>query len=910
MDLCCSSAFVLPFSSLGDDRMKTIRVTAVDYEVEEHSGKEHPIVLLTGRDENGDRHSVNVLGTEPYFYMPQNDELSDESLKSVRYTEAGYESFDGVPVDKVVTRIPSDVEDIRETVSEDYESDIPFYRRVTIDYGLSGYIRVPENEVRVHIDDIETDIDVTDVESIDPRILIADIEVVRDSPGTFDQMMKDYDQPITHITVWDSKADDYVCLYLDPDDLVKGIDVKEYLEAETDSSRVSGELDREITLRSFQSESALLRGFVSIVQERQPDLFSGWNFVDFDWDYLLGRMAQFNGVNEHQLSDIGYVSGYQTERKVDCLPAFDMLGGYKKMTIPRGGQKRSYSLDYISKDEVDMGKIPNINVTESYEENRSRLTAYNIMDVMLCVAIDRKQSIHEFFFELAELSSVLIYDTFSEMRLIDGYIMSRSDDDEILPAASERDLPTNAGGLVLDPSDGVDDWVGVIDLKSLYPSCMITWNLSTETIHWYEDEEPDHEEYINIPWLPDADHADGGDFGLEDIDFDVMWADLSEQGIVPKYIKKLFPERAEMKRCRNEHSPDSESYELYDRRQAAIKVIMNAFYGVSSMDYWRLSTEGFGDAITSTARFSLWQGKEIASEEGHTISYGDTDSVMVSLGEEHEDRETVIQRGKKLEEIVNDGMVECIEYSGYTDEHPLLDGELHGTDRHTLVYEFEKLYRRFFQAGSKKRYAGNIVWKEGKDVDDMDLVGFESQRSDSPEITSQVQPSVIKRILDGEGFDGVSEYIRDIIEGIETASIDRYRVALPKSLGQPLAEYGNTQTAKACRYSNQYLDAEWDVEDDPWLYFIDSTPAGCPKTDAIALSWDEEIPEGYDLNLDKTVERGIERPLRPVLEEVGWKFEELEQGAQTQSAAETSDWGEYETESNDEESDEGGEWSW
>lgn len=597
--------------------------------------------------------------------------------------EYGYESYDGKELKKVVTHIPSDVETVRKEVEDDHEADIPFYRRCSIDYGLSGYIRVPDRQ-RVKIHEIETDIDATEVQSIEPRVFIADIEVVRTSVGTFEQMMNDYDQPVTHITVWDSQDDEYYCLYLDRDDKVDGNDVKSYLEAESSVSRIDEELERAIHLRSFKSEEALLRGFIKLVKDCRPDLCSGWNFIDFDWDYLLGRMEQFDDVNQHGLSDIGYSNGYQIERKIDCLPAFDMLSGYQKMTIPIEGRKRSYSLDYVAKSEVGIGKIPDINVTEEYKENRSRLTAYNIMDVVLCVAIERDQSMHEFFMDLAELSQVQLYDTFSEMRLIDGYIMSRAGDDEILPSASEKDLPTNAGGLVLNPSDGVSDWVSVIDLKSLYPSCMLTWNLSPETIHWYEEEEPTHDEYIDVPMLPDADEADGGQFELTDIDFDVMWADLSEEGIVPRYVKQLFPERAEFKEHRNRYEPSDSEYQVYDRKQSAVKVVMNAFYGVSSMDYWRLAKEGLGDSITSTARFALWQGKEIVEEEGYEISYGDTDSCMVSIGDESESKAPVVERGRALEEVVNERIGRCVEQSGWTDVHPILDDEYMG-QRNTVL---------------------------------------------------------------------------------------------------------------------------------------------------------------------------------------------------------------------------------
>lgn len=883
-----------------------VRITSIDYKVEGSGGDEKPVVQLAGRAEDGSRVTKHVIGCDPYLYIPETETIPQQYSDRVTDVKNGYESYNGVRLEKVFVKIPKDVEEIRECIGSGYEADLPFYRRVSIDFGLSGYVEIPESGKEIGIGEIETDIDSALIEPIPPRLLVADIEVINPDGISFDEMRDQHSQPITHITAWDSQEDEYVCLYLDREGSVDGQRIKSLLESE--SSSVSGfdEVQRDITLRRYESEQSLLNGFVVLVGNRRPDIVSGWNFVSFDWDYILGRMSELDGVNKHSLSDIGWASGFQTERKIDCLPAFDMLRGYKKMTVPVEGEKRSYSLDYVSKDDIGIGKLPNVNVNNAYRNDRSRMTAYNIMDVMLCVAIERDQRMHEFFLEVAEFCQIQIFDTVSEMREVDGYIMSRSDDDEILPTADDKDVPENAGGLVLSPSSGVADWVSVFDLKSLYPSCMITWNLSPETIHWYDEEQPEHDNIINVPWLPDADHADGGRFGMADIEFDKMWVDLDEEGLIPKYLKRLFPEREKRKEQRNEYDPGTAEYEMWDRRQAAVKVIMNAFYGVCSMDYWRLATEGLGDSITSSARYALWAGKDIIEKDGYNIKYGDTDSVFVGIDEEDE-KNWVIDESIVIEHRLNGRIGEYVSECGVEGSHPILTGDLHGTEQHTLVYEFEKLYRRFFQPGSKKRYAGNVVMEDRKEVDGkIDITGFESQRSDSPEITSEVQPEIINRILEGQDFRSVSGYLQGIIDGIENRKMDSYRFALPKSLGQALDEYGNIPAARACRFSNEYLGKEWEQGNDPWVYYVSETPPMEPDTDVIALGWDEELPEGYELDLDKTLERALENPLNDIVEEVGWSFKELRTGNRNQSAGSvSSDWGEYE-----QTNESGGEFGW
>ncbi|WP_158228647.1 DNA-directed DNA polymerase [Halorubrum sp. C191] len=900
---------------MADERDVLMRVTSLSHDIEDDGTI---VVTAAGRDECGDRRTIQIDGTVPYLYVPDDevDAVSDD--KRVRDVTSGFESYDGKPLSRVDTLTPQHAGELADAVDDDHEADIPYYRRCTIDYDLSGYIRVPETR-RCSIDAIETD-PAMPSDPIEPRLLIADIEVLQFDAGlTIPELLDEYSQPISHITAWDSYEDEYIALYLDPDGAVEPDAVSDALNAHLDADAVAEEVDRPITLRRFDDESALLRGFIRLVEKRRPDVTSGWNWVEFDWDYLLGRMAELDlgDVTRHELSDTGYASRRRKlPRMVDGLPAFDMMDGFTEtMSF---GEWRSKGLDYVAKRKLDVGKMPNVDITDAFENRPSDLLAYNIIDVALTVALDRHEAIHEFHLELAELCQVELSDTSQTMRLVDGYLMSQSSDAEILPSMEESDIPPNDGGLVLTPADGIEEWVGVVDLKSLYPSVIITWNISPETTHFYDDMEPGPvPQTIDIPWLPNADEADGGEFGHDAIGFDTMWSDLSTEGLIPKYLRRLFPRRAKFKRLRDENDPEDELYGVYDRKQAAIKVVMNSFYGVMSNNYWRLGQYGLGDAVTSAARYALWMGKEIAEKRGYETIYGDTDSVLVSLAEPDEDIETALDRGHELEAHINEGMDRCVAASNLTGTHPYLDadGELHGTDRHALVYEFEKLYRRFIQAGSKKRYAGRIVWTEGKRVDgDIDTTGFEAQRSDAPELTERAQPEVINRILAGESFDEVSAYIRGLIDDIEAGDIEPYEIALPSSLGQPLDDYGNTQVARACRYANQTLDADWRVGDDPWMYFVESTPTMAPGTDVLALDWTDDVPDGFDLDIDKHLERALESPLEPILDEVGWRWTELKQGAQTTSAA-GGDWsGEWNTDDQgavaDADEDTASDWGW
>ena len=284
-------------------------------------------------------------------------------------------------------------------------------------------------------------------------------------------------------------------------------------------------------------------------------------------------------------------------------------------------------------------------------------------------------------------------------------------------------------------------------------------------------------------------------------------------------------------------------------------------------------------------------------EMGYEVKYGDTDSVLIQLAEDEENAtpREVYERGMEVEEELNDRMDEVADEFGIGEEHPYAKSVDHGNDRHALHWEFEKLYRRFLQAGTKKRYAGLPVWKEGKwyidDPDSLennikgvepDITGFESKRSDTPEITAEIQKKVIERVLAGDDFSALSDYLSGMVEDIRNLNLPVHKIANPGVLNKSLSQYGNTPTARACRYSNKELGMEWRDGDDPWVYYVRNTPPMVSDTDVIALEWGQEVPNGFDIDVDKVVEKKVKKPLEAVLGETEWTFDELKTGRQMQ----------------------------
>lgn len=853
----------------------TARVMDVQYDDEDEL-----YVRLMLRTENNERFCPKVYGVVPYLFLHEdakNPQHNDYLAQFVKGVYGGYESFDGHSLMQVTTHSPSDVRKVRDKYDETWEADLPFVRRCTADYGMSGFVSVPY-ESSFHVSEIES----VDAIDISPRVCTYDIEV--DAPDSFyDEFAEEAPNEVQAITAHDSYEDEYVLFALDSELSVNAGRIRSEIEKHWNGHDEYDDLiDVDIRFKRFSSESVLLSAFVEYVSERQFDVFTGWNVVDFDHEYIVSRMHSVDGVSPHQMSDIGSVGGRRPSTYVDGTPAIDLMEAFcGKLSY---GEWESQSLDYVSNDVIGGGKVEGDDV--SYEANRTKFMAYNIVDVQLCVELNERRGILSFWYLLAEITGIPPYDVGSTMKECEGYLFKHRDNDEILPSTEETDMDRIEGGLVLPPHEGIEPWVGVFDLKSLYPSSIITCNISKETMTT-DIEEAD----IVVPDVPlNYEKVAGDTIESQDITWEpgkgaCVGFTLDEQGILPKYLTKLFEDREKRKELRNQYSFGTQEFERYNQQQRAVKVVMSSFFGVSDNPYFRLSADGLGAAITSVSRYVSWGGVRAISDQGYNVLYGDTDSLMVSMASSGvESKDPVVEDMEALEDDINSNLSFIADSVGLPDDHPFLPESFHGTGRHAWFYEAEKLYRRFLQAGTKKRYAGNIVWKEGKSVDELDVSGFEVQKSDATEITQRVQSELLTLALDGASFEEMTEYIQDEIAGVKNSTLSPQEVGFPSTLSQPIEEYPNRPVKRAAKYSNKHLGYDWQSGTDPWLVYVDDTSPGLPNTDVIALSWtDDSLPSGFTMDATTHIEKNIKKPVESLVDAFDFTWSELKTGRQEQS---------------------------
>ncbi len=226
------------------------------------------------------------------------------------------------------------------------------------------------------------------------------------------------------------------------------------------------------------------------------------------------------------------------------------------------------------------------------------------------------------------------------------------------------------GGLVIEPKEGIHFDVVVMDFASLYPSIIKVRNISYETVRC------PHEE-CKKNTIPQTNH----------------WACSKKNGLTSMIIGSLRDLRVNYyKNLSKKETLTKEQREQYTVVSQALKVILNASYGVMGAEIFPLYFLPAAEATTAIGRHTILETIKKCEETGIEVLYGDTDSLFIKKPTE-EQIQQVIEQAKKD----------------------------HGVD-----LEVDKTYRYCVLSNRKKNYLG--VTKEGK----VDVKGLTGKKSHTP----------------------------------------------------------------------------------------------------------------------------------------------------------------------------------
>lgn len=793
-----------------EDAGISIGITQVEYS----NTRAGAVVHLFGRTKLGVPIKIDVKNFRPYFYVEKEDAKFIDVKKCVVDYDITYKTIHGIPVYRVYTKKPGDIKALREGTRH-HEADVVYTERFLIDNNIKYGVSSPNLNTNYF------DLKPISIEA-PLRTCMIDIEC-NDERG-FPKPERD---EVICVTMWDSFDDRYITLVYQPNNF------KNVHSCIPKTPHNNGCFNTtKHTIYVHKTEREMLLGIVAYIDSTNPDLITGWNTTGFDIPYITKRM-EILGINPERL---GRIPGKTSPEKIRGRVTFDLLTAYKKL---QAKALESYRLDAVAKEEIGEEKVRfSGKVSDIWKNEPNKLIEYNFKDVELCIGINNKNKIVEFYHEIAKYVGCHIERTLASSLIIDTYILRKAFKRYVLPSKKEDAFGEMfEGATVLTPSKGLRKNVVVFDLKSLYPMSMMTLNASLET----KDPNGTNTSPNGVKFKKEPD------------------------GLTRELISELLIQRDEKKKLRNTFPYGSREYDILDMQQNVLKIIMNTYYGVSGFPKFRLYDRDIGSAVTATGRAIIEHSKKIIEGMGHSVVYGDTDSTMVELKNCPDNTEEIIKMAKNIEVILNQS------YDQFARDQL-------NVDKHYFSTKFEKLYKRFFQAGKKKRYAGHLVWKEGLDADEIDITGFETKRSDTPPIIKEVLKNVIKMILDGKREHEVQSYIRGIIKSYRKGEYSLENIGIPSGITKDFELYKNNDIrVRAAKYSNQNLGTSFTSGSKPRrIYIKDIRDKRYPPTNVIAFEFADQIPKCFVIDYELMLSKTLKDPLMRIIETLGWSWAEMD----------------------------------
>jgi len=302
------------------------------------------------------------------------------------------------------------------------------------------------------------------------------------------------------------------------------------------------------------------------------------------------------------------------------------------------------------------------------------------------------------------------------------------------------------GALVIDPKPGIHFNVVVVDFASLYPSIMKEYNISYETVNC-----PHEQCKTNL--VPNTS----------------TWICRLKKGIISEFVGIIRDIRVNVfKKLSKDKSIEQSKREFYNVIQGALKVFINAIYGVTGSETFQFYYLPSAEAVTIYGRYIIEQAIKKAEKLNLKIIYGDTDSLFIKNPEQ-----------KLLEKLMED---------------------IYNTYR--LKLEVDKIYKYVVLSSRKKNYFG--VTKEGS----LDIKGLQGKKSNTPPYIKTIFYDILKKLKNIENkddFNVVRKEIIDIIKNAEKKLINREvpldELVISVTISKPLEQYTKTtpQHVKAAK---------------------------------------------------------------------------------------------------------------
>ncbi|MGY2255989.1 DNA polymerase II [Pseudomonas reactans] len=499
-----------------------------------------------------------------------------------------------------------------------------------------------------------------------------------------------------------------------------------------------------------------------------PDAIIGWNVVQFDLRVLhehaqrlnvplmLGRGEEPMAWREHG-SRNHYFAAAAGRLIIDGIEALrSATWSFESFSLENVaqtllGEGKDISTPYQRMDEIN----------RMFAEDKPALARYNLKDCELVTRIFEKTELLKFLLERASVTGLPADRNGGSVAAFTHlYMPLMHRQGFVAPNLGDKPPQASPGGFVMDSRPGLYESVLVLDYKSLYPSIIRSFLIDPVGL---------------IEGLKHPDDSDSVE-GFRGARFS------RTRHCLPSIVARVSEGREEAKREHN--APLSQ----------ALKIIMNAFYGVLGSSGCRFFDTRLASSITMRGHQIMRQTRELVEAQGYEVIYGDTDSTFVWLGSAHS-QEDASRIGQALVQHVND----------WWREHLLTAFGLQSA----LELQYETHFTRFLmptirgaEEGSKKRYAGLVVRSDGNE--EMVYKGLETVRSDWSPLARRFQQELYQRIFHRQPH---QDYIRDYVRRTLSGEFDELLI-YRKRLRRRLDDYERNVPphVRAARLADEYND--------------------------------------------------------------------------------------------------------
>jgi DNA polymerase elongation subunit (family B) len=578
----------------------------------------------------------------------------------------------------------------------------------------------------------------------------------------------------------------------------------------------------------FEREEDMIKMFLDIIDD--ADVLSGWNSEGYDIPYTVNRTTRVLSKDDTrkfclwgQLPKKRMFERFGAENETYDLIGrvhMDYMQLYRKYTYE---ERHSYSLDAIAEYELGERKTQfEGTLDQLYNQHFKKFIEYNRQDTALIGRLDKKLKFLDLANVLAHENTVLLQTTMGAVAVTEqAIIIEAHERGVVVPNRKERlaDEDTQAAGAyVAYPKKGIHEYIGSIDINSLYPSAIRALNMGPETIvgqlrptatdklirdnmsrgqsfaaaweglfasiEYTAVMEQNRGSEITIDWQDGTESThSGAEIWHMIFDSNQPWImsangtifTYEREAVIPGLLKRWYAERkqmqAKLKECID--SGDKVAEEYWDKRQLVKKINLNSLYGAILNPGCRFFDKRIGQSTTLTGR-SIAKHMDAYVNEcitgkydhvGETIIYGDTDSCYfsawpvlqksVEAGEMEWNKDICIQLYDSIADQVNESFPGFMEQAFHC---PREMGSVIKGGREVVASKGLFI--------TKKRYAVMIVDKEGKRQDingkpgKVKAMGLDLKRSDTPKVIQDFLSDVLHDVLTDATRDAVVEKIR------------------------------------------------------------------------------------------------------------------------------------------------------